>query len=316
MRLETDLIKYLPYWYREILDYQQLCLTESQQFEGLAFAINNTGDNFFFQTADEGAIALWEKVLHILPNPQTETLEFRRTRVISRLSTKPPFTLGFLYNKLDELIGPGLWKVEVDYLSYTLYIETSAQDQSYYNELMFTIGKIKPAHIVYINRPTVTGGIKLSGGIQTRSAGFNYKLGRWRLGEHAFQEDIAPNSYNYLLGVWELGKGPFGFEQGWKVVNTAVQIKAALKSQTAAFIAEDVKKARLNGSVIVSPVSSQSSEDTVTVTYAVPEGIANAITQVELLDEKNNVLTSSNVYVPIITTIELKHIISVKEGES
>ena len=162
IELDTSLLSLLPPWYREVLDYQQICLTEQQQFEALAEEIVGVADNFFFQTMDERAVGMWEQVFRIVPNPQVESLAFRRTRVLNRISTRPPYTLGFLYQKLDELIGPGEWKVTVDYPNYTLYIESAAQNQNYATELAFTINRIKPAHIVWVNSPFVRTGLLLS----------------------------------------------------------------------------------------------------------------------------------------------------------
>ena len=92
-QFDTDLLSLLPPWYRQILDYQQICNTESQQLETLADEIIAVADNFFFQTMDEGAVSQWEQILGILPNPSTETLSFRQARLLSRISTRPPFTI-------------------------------------------------------------------------------------------------------------------------------------------------------------------------------------------------------------------------------
>lgn len=156
--LDTDMLSLLPPWYREILDYQQICQTEEAQFTALANEINGVADNFFFQTMDISAVSQWERIFGITPNLDTDTLEFRRARVLNRISTRPPFTLGFLYQKLDELIGPGEWTVTVDYPNYTLYIESSAENQLYATEVAYTINRIKPAHIVYVNTPYTRSG--------------------------------------------------------------------------------------------------------------------------------------------------------------
>ncbi len=136
----------------------------------------------FFQTMDERAVGMWEQVFRIVPNPQVESLAFRRTRVLNRISTRPPYTLGFLYQKLDELIGPGEWKVTVDYPNYTLYIESAAQNQNYATELAFTINRIKPAHIVWVNAPFVRTGLLLSEIISSAQRIYNYRLGAWGWG--------------------------------------------------------------------------------------------------------------------------------------
>ena len=159
LELDYDMLSLLPPWYREILDYQQICQTEQEQMQALAQEIGTVADNFFFQTMDVGSVSQWEQIFKIVPNTVTETLAFRQARLLNRISTRPPFTIWFLYQKLDELIGPGQWTVNVDYPNYTLYIESSAENQQYATEVAYTINSIKPAHIVFVNTPYVQTGI-------------------------------------------------------------------------------------------------------------------------------------------------------------
>ena len=126
----TDLQSLLPPWYREVFDYQAINGALEPLLEDAQGFLEQILLNFFPQTMDVGVVELWENALHIVPDPSYEDLDFRRARIINRISTKPPDTLAFLYQKLDELIGPGLWSVDVDYPNYTLYIESNAQDQA------------------------------------------------------------------------------------------------------------------------------------------------------------------------------------------
>ena len=95
--LDRDLLSLLPPWYREILDYQEICQTEEAQLDALAAEITGVADNFFFQTMDAAAVSQWEQIFGIVPNLSTEDLSFRRARLLNRISTRPPYTLGFLY---------------------------------------------------------------------------------------------------------------------------------------------------------------------------------------------------------------------------
>ena len=292
-RLDTDMLSLLPTWYREILDYQEICQTEKAQFDALASEITGVADNFFFQTMDESAVSMWEQIFEITPNPETETLDFRRARALNRISTRPPFTLGFLYQKLDELIGPGAWTVTVDYENYTLYIESSALDQQYATEVAFTINRIKPAHIVYINTPYVRTGILLSETIE-----------------------LSQRIYNYKLGAWGLGVLPFAIEEGQGVIKMpeTPSIQAALLTDTANFVSGDIASARINGSIAISDISKTVTGSTLEVTYTVTQNQTDAITSAELLDADGNALTSSTVYVPVSESTIMKHIIPVAEG--
>ena len=293
IELDTELCKQLPPWYREVLDYQQMCQTETAQFEALAAEITGVADNFFFQTMDLSGVEMWEKIFGIVPNPQTEDLDFRRYRVLNRITTKPPFTLGFLYQKLDELIGPGLWEVTVDYPNYTLYIESSAQNQNYANEVAFTINKIKPAHIVYVNTPFIQSGLLLNEQIERLIRTYNYKLGSWSLGALPFATD----------GENEVVKLP-----------ETPSIQSALLGDVADFVSGDVASARINGTISITSLTKSVSGNILTITYTVANTQTTEITSVELLDADGNVLTSSQVYVPVGDSVVMKHTIPVAEG--
>ena len=293
MKLDTQLLPLLPPWYREILDYQEICQTEQEQFEALAEEITAVADNFFFQTMDAGAVSQWEQIFGIIPNPAVESLEFRRARVLNRVSTRPPFTLGFLYQKLDELIGPGGWTVTVDYPNYTLYIESSAENQQYATEVAYTVNKIKPAHIVYVNTPYLRSGLLLSESIE-----------------------LSQLTYHYQLGSWGLGVQPFATEQGQGVIKmpTTPSIQQALLTGVAGFVSGDIASARINGTVSVPDIEKTVDGSVLTVTYMVTQAQAETITQVELLGSDGTVLTSSTVYVPVTGSTIMKHTIPVSEG--
>ena len=291
--LDTDLLAQLPPWYREILDYQGICRTEKAQFDALAAEINAVADNFFFQTMNAVAVSEWEKIFGIVPDVSTESLAFRRARVLSRVSTRPPFTLAFLRRKLDELIGPGVWTVSVDYPNYTLYIESSAKNQQYAVEVAYTVNKVKPAHIVYVNRPYLQTGLLLSEEISAANRIFNYKLGAWGLG-------VSPFASEQEMGVFKMPEAP--------------SIQPALLEGTAAFVSGDIASARVNGTKTITDLTKTVFGDTLTVTYTVRKSDAETITLVELLDSSGTVLTSASVYIPVTGPTIIKHTIPVKEG--
>lgn len=293
VQLDPQICKYIPTWYKPIEEYQQICQTETAQLETLAAAIHAVKENFYFQTMNLSGVEMWEDVLRIIPNPSTEDLDFRRARVLNRITTKPPFTLGFLYQKLDELIGPGEWTVTVDYANYTLYIESAAQNFNYSTEVAFTVNRIKPAHIVFVSSPLIKSGLLLSETIS-----------------HALR------AYNYHLGSWALGQLPFATDTDLGVIKTpeTPSIQAALLNGTAGFVMGDIASARINGTTAISAISKSQEGSTVTITYTVTEAMASSVSQVELLDSEGNVLTSSTVYIPVSGSVLMKHTIPVAEG--
>lgn len=292
-RIETDLRQYLPYWFREIAEFDAILTAEEGQWDALSEAISLVHDNFFFQTMDAPTVTAWERLIGILASPSTEGLDFRRARLINRLSTRPPFTLQFLYDKLDELIGPGKWSCEIDYPNYAIIIGASAQDVNWQGEIMVTLNTIKPAHMVFTTRPEVWVPLQLDETV-----------------------DLIELTYNYRMGAWGLGLKPFADEENLGVIVTANQetVNQNLLNQTAQFVVDDVATARINGTVPITSLTKAASGSTATITYTVTQEQAATITQLELLDADGNVLTSAPVYVPVIGDATFKHTIPVTEG--
>lgn len=293
--LETDLCQYWPPWFREILDFQALCQTEGEELQAMAAAMERVRANLFVQTMDEATTAEWEAIFHIVPNPVTEPLDFRRNRVLNRLSMHPPFTLTFLHQRLDALFGPGNWEVEVDYPNYTLYIEAAVEDQQYFSEMSITMDLIKPCHIVYISRPRVAAAFRLSETV-SRSVG----------------------DYNYILGGWVLGQLPFFSARREETVKMAAQpsIQQAFLDQAAGFVVDDIKSARINGSIIINALSKSTVGNVASVGYRVLKEQTEEVTLIELLDRAGTVLATSAVGVPIVEeAVAFRHAFTVKEGD-
>lgn len=278
-----------------------MCSTEAQQFQALAQELVQVGNNFFLQTMDLPTVQLWESVFKITASPSTESLQFRRERIINRISMRPPYTLRFLYQVLDRLIGPGAYTVTVDYPNYALTIEAGAEDQSYWQELAYTVNHIKPAHITYISRPLIRTGILMSE--EVRSAHFEW---------------------NYYLGSWALGAEPFADETDVEVIKTANinSIQPAMLNGVANFASGDVAYVQINGGIdigtinkAVTPAQYVGGAATLTVSYNVTTTMTDAVTSVALMDANGNALTSMNVYVPVTETVNLQHTILIQEGQ-
>lgn len=141
----SDLLEYLPHWFRGVQDFLALMETETEELEGLLLVMERVRKNLFVQTGDEPSIRQMERLFGILADP-AETLPFRRVRVLNRLSIQPPFTLRFLYGKLDQLAGRGRWEVRVDYPGYGLYVSVM-ESIAAPREILTTLDIIKPCHI-------------------------------------------------------------------------------------------------------------------------------------------------------------------------
>lgn len=183
------LLEYLPEIYHDVIDFVELTDTESVEIISVEQAINTLFDNQFITTADEQSIKRREKILGIQADPTTESLEFRRKRLINRYSTKPPFTVRYLQERLDFLVGKGLTIVEVDPLTFTLTVITNIDNAALFKEVERTVKVTKPANMIYQQKTSLQSVIGLKERIKARSITWNYKLdGSWKLGEKPFAD--------------------------------------------------------------------------------------------------------------------------------
>lgn len=292
----SNLKNYLPNIYKDVLEMDELTETEDLLFQELRTETDKVKNNQFVLTSDVDGIEQYEKMLNIIPNPSTESIEFRVDRIINRLSMTPPFTFPFLKKKLDEIIGVGKWEAYIDYHNYTLYVESSAVNQIWFHEILVTINRLKPVNIVFTNKPFVAAKIHVSENINLTQVSFNYRVGT----------------------TWVLGQKPFTSLENMGVIKMASvpSIKQEMLNSIAEFTSSDIAKVRVNESLIIADFTiKESTQNIVTIEYqiALESGITE-ITKVELLDVVDNVLTASLVYVPILESIILKHTIQIKEG--
>lgn len=292
----SDLKQLLPWVYKDVVEMDALMEVEDSLFSKLIDEYIRGRDNQYILTADEYGIKIFEDIINIVADPATETLDFRRERLISRFRTQPPFTFRWLQGKLNEIIGVGKWNAWVDNENYTLYIESTAENQKWFQEIAITVGNTKPANIIFINRPLVVHDVLTNETINLKELVWNYRLGTaWKLGEKPFI------SYN---------------DKGVIVLATTPSIQQALLNKLATFTAAEIAKVRINNSYIVTDFEVKSASANVATIqyYVMPESGITNVTRIELLDSANNVLTRSNVYIPLVLGVNLKHTILVKEG--
>lgn len=284
-----------PSVYDGVLEISVLAETDDVLLDQALAQLEQAQLNQFILTADEETIEVYEKMFSILANPSTESLEFRRARILNRMSLQPPFTMRWLQNKLDEIIGVGKWNAYVDYANRTLYVESFVVNQLWFNELRITINRIKPCNLVFINKPLLIEDVLASETVFT-----------------------SAKHYNYVLGHWQLGQKPFATIDPEEVIKlpSVKSIDNNLLTDVAAFSASDVVAVRLNGSVKITEFTTKEGQGTMTlIEYEVKPTQASEITQIELLGTGDRVLTSSAVYIPVTEAVICKHTINFKEGE-
>lgn len=286
---------YFPTLYNDILEIDTLVKIENDLFENLNAEFEKAIKNEYVITADKETIKKYEILLRINDGDNKE-LSFRRQRILNRLAMNMPFTLRALKQKLDELIGKGNYNIFVDPGKFTLYIESKILNQTWFNETYITINKMKPANIVFINKPFVDEKILANEELM-----------------------LAQREYNYRLGsTWILGTLPFKslHEKGAIKLKQNNSIQKYFLDELKGFVLSKIGYVKLNNIKVINEfITKDIVNEKLTLEYAVLHSFGlDEITKVDVYTSDNKLLTSIDLYVPIIEDLELKHVINIEEG--
>lgn len=291
----TRIGRYFPRYYEGILETDELIKVENDIWNNLYLLLNKAKNNQFIAYADEDGIYAYEQLFQIVADPETETLEERRFRLLNRIQTLSYYTMIYLRQKLNSLFGENNYEVEMDYLNYTLYVKSNASNSFIYKESIATINKIKPANIVFINVPFIPTTIEVGEEIYQQKWWWNYILGgKWRVGQKPF------------ISVQDLSK----------LKSEEVQsLTPLMLNKLKTFTGEEIKAVLINDTYkITTFVQKIITGGYLRIQYNVEnwEQI-QLITNTKFLDENDLILSNDSVYIPISSDTMIEHRINIRE---
>lgn len=311
----SQIKKYFPTIYQDIKEINELCNAEQPIIDDLTSELKLSYNRGYVATADETGVKLYEKLLNIQADYINEDLDFRKQRIISRLSIVPPYTMQYLRQQLDFIIGKGKYKTYCDYNNYTLYIEAITSSKNWFLELKYLMARIKPANILYIYTSYDTLSIKLQQKIGYNFAKWRYQLGNWNLGQYPFLSLDVEDVDNYILDSWKLGEKPF----------TTIYTKdLAMGGITQDFLrlsannAKDIiSKVVVNNSLEISKEDFYSfgvDNNLVTILFLLPEQTdTTEIYNIKVVSQDNTTLTNRDVYIQVGENLRIRIDIDFKE---
>lgn len=291
----TRIGRYFPRYYEGILETDELIKVENDIWNNLYLLLNKAKNNQFIAYADEDGIYAYEQLFQIVADPETETLEERRFRLLNRIQTLSYYTMIYLRQKLNSLFGENNYEVEMDYLNYTLYVKSNASNSFIYKESIATINKIKPANIVFINVPFIPTTIEVGEEIYQQKWWWNYILGgKWRVGQKPF------------ISVQDLSK----------LKSEEVQsLTPLMLNKLKTFTGEEIKAVLINDTYkITTFVQKIITGGYLRIQYNVEnwEQI-QLITNIKFLDGEDLILSNDPVYIPIASDTMIEHRINIRE---
>lgn len=277
-----DLKRYVPIVYNGIQEMDNIINTEQQEIDTLYGEMKLAYNRQTVINADEKGISLYENILNINSDEESESLDFRKEKVILQLTTAPPFSFNFLLQQLDKIAGRGNYKSWVDFNNYTLYIQSEANNKLWANELSLLLAKIKPANLIYI----YIGYSKTDIGIKSETL---YKKSEWKY---------------KLNGTWKLGEYPF-YVEGEETKMGVNTVSDFTLNKVAEYVKTLIDNIYINNSETCTSENFSLfdvSDNLIQIEFIYPLlGKANTkeITNLKIRDISNNVLVDKNLYIAV-----------------
>ena len=142
----VDIRGKFPKIYADFVEIDKLAEAEQKIFEEFRTHLSQLVDKQWVLTSTEEGIAQYEEAFGIQSYPE-DTLEFRRDRVINRLSAAPPYTYRHLLQRMSSFVGQQNYLVSVVYGDYEIVFIIRIGEKGKLDEFIKTMIDILPANL-------------------------------------------------------------------------------------------------------------------------------------------------------------------------
>ena len=171
---EVNLLSFLPEFVQEYREIKHIMNSEQPEIQKLEDETEIIKNNQFILSCDTDGIARFENLLGITPKPD-DTLDARKSRVITRWNNSIPYTYKGLKEKLNVMCGEGNYLLIPSFNEYGLEIVVSLPLSGQADELDYMLSYMIPANIVVTSRNnmvrTMTGTVH-GGGTTIETSNF------------------------------------------------------------------------------------------------------------------------------------------------
>ena len=171
---EVNLLSFLPEFVQEYIEIKHIMNSEQPEIQKLEDETEIIKNNQFILSCDIDGIARFENLLGITPKPD-DTLDARKSRVITRWNDSIPYTYKGLKEKLNVMCGEGNYLLIPSFNEYGLEIVVSLPLSGQADELDYMLSYMIPANIVVTSRNnmvrTMTGTVH-GGGTTIETSNF------------------------------------------------------------------------------------------------------------------------------------------------
>jgi hypothetical protein len=144
---EINILNYLPEVIKSIKEFQAIATAENPELILLWETINNVINEQFINDASEYGVKRWEYILKIVPKG-TDTLDFRKFRILIKLKKELPYTYRYLERYLINLCGANGFSLELKNNDYALIVKINLIAKKFFDEVGVFLDETVPANLI------------------------------------------------------------------------------------------------------------------------------------------------------------------------
>ena len=149
MATERLLIDYLPPYMQEYLEIKEIMKAEQPEIDDLWNAVEKALADQYILDATEYGVKRWESMLLISPK-DTDTLDERKFRILTRLNQELPYTLTRLKEALTNLCGNDGFFIEMNAAEYHIQVKLALGNKNNYQDMVDLLKKMIPANMTQV----------------------------------------------------------------------------------------------------------------------------------------------------------------------
>lgn len=146
MAIDRQLIDYLPHYMQEYMEIKEIMKAEQPEIDALWSSVENAFADQYILDATVYGVSRWESMLGISPK-DTDTLDERKFRILTRLNQELPYTLTRLKEVLTTLCGADGFTIDLQAAQYHIEIKLGVGNHSNYEEVQKLLNKMLPANL-------------------------------------------------------------------------------------------------------------------------------------------------------------------------
>ena len=146
MVIERKLINYLPPFMQEYAEVQTIMESEQPEINDLWASAETAFADQYILDATVYGVKRWESMLGISPK-DTDTLDERKFRILTRLNQELPYTLTKLKEALTTLCGADGYSIYLQHEKYHIEIKLAVGNHNNYQAVVDLLTKMIPANM-------------------------------------------------------------------------------------------------------------------------------------------------------------------------